>query len=175
MKSIHTILYIVTLAFLFSGCKKELDINDNPNQAVVPPMNGLLASTTYFTAYNVYRVGNTTSYFVQYLASPNANGASDTYEATSYTTTWQKLYDNMTDIHDLIEQARAAGATQHLGAAEVMMAINLEMLNDLWNSVPYTQAFNTSILQPGYTPGDSILQQCIGLLNDAVVQLNDAS
>ncbi|RBL88000.1 SusD/RagB family nutrient-binding outer membrane lipoprotein [Chitinophaga flava] len=171
MKRIHSILYIVILALLAAGCKKQLDINDNPNQAVVPPMNGLLASTTYFTSYNVYRVGNITSYFTQYLASPNANGASDTYEAADYTSTWKALYDNMTDIHDLMEQARTAGATQHLGAAEVMMAINLEMLNDLWGAVPYTQAFNSKILQPGYTPDDSVFLQCVALLDDGIAQL----
>ncbi|CAL1518103.1 SusD/RagB family nutrient-binding outer membrane lipoprotein [Chitinophaga sp. MM2321] len=187
MKSTHTILYIVKqessylklcclliLALCFAGCKKELDINNNPNQAEVPPLNGLLASATYNTSYNVYKVSNITSYFVQYLASPNANGASDTYEATDYSTTWQSLYDNMTDIHDLIEQATEAGATQHVGAAEVMMAINLEMLNDLWGTVPYTQAFNISILQPGYTPDDSVYLQCLALLDDGIAQLEKA-
>lgn len=175
MKSIHTILYIALFALLATGCKKVLDINDNPNQAVVPPMNGLLASTTYFTAYNLYRTGNTTSYFVQYLASPNANGASDTYEVTDYTSTWKALYDNMTDLHDLIAQARSAGADYHVGAAEVMMAINLESLNDMWGAVPYTQAFNTSFLQPAYTPDDSVFLQCIALLDDGIARLKSTT
>ncbi|PSL43728.1 SusD-like starch-binding protein associating with outer membrane [Chitinophaga niastensis] len=172
MKRLHTIIYIALLGIWITGCKKELDINTNPNQAAIPPMNGLLATTTYNTSLNVYHVSNITSYFVQYLASPNANGATDTYESTDYSTTWQLLYYNMRDIHDLIEQATAAGATKHVGAAEVMMAINLEMVNDLWGSGPYTQAFNVNILQPAYTADDSIYTRCLLLLDDGIAQLN---
>ncbi|HVI43827.1 MAG TPA: SusD/RagB family nutrient-binding outer membrane lipoprotein [Chitinophaga sp.] len=176
MKKIHTILYIAALIWtVTTGCSKDLDINTNPNQVTVPPLNGLLASSTYNTSYNIYRVSNITSYYVQYLASPNANGATDTYEVTDYSATWKALYHNMADLHDLMTQATASGASQHLGVAEVMMAINLEMLNDLWGQVPYTQAFDVNILQPAYTPDDSLLTYCVRLLDDGIAQLGKAN
>jgi hypothetical protein len=68
-------LFIITL----SSCKKYLDINQNPNAAEEQPINGLLANTTYSTAYNVYSAGNITSYYTQYLASPNTAGDVDIY------------------------------------------------------------------------------------------------
>ncbi|MGO4293462.1 SusD/RagB family nutrient-binding outer membrane lipoprotein [Chitinophaga sp. RAB17] len=172
MKKLLTILiYASLLGILLQGCSKSLDINNNPNQATVPPLNGLLVSATYHTATNVYRVSNITSYLVQYLASPNADGATDTYQSTDYSTTWKNLYDNMTDIHDMIDQASKQGAARHVGAGEVMMAINLEMLNDLWGSVPYSSAFNAHIIQPPYTGDDSVYIYCLSLLDDGILQL----
>jgi len=52
-----------------------------------------------------------------------------------------------------------------------MMAINLEMLNDLWGSVPYSSAFNARIIQPPYTGDDSVYIYCISLLDDGIAQL----
>jgi hypothetical protein len=80
----------------------------------------------------------------------------------------------MTDIHDLIAQAGKEGAARHVGAGEVMMAINLEMLNDLWGSVPYSSAFNALIIQPPYTGDDSVYIYCISLLDDGIQQLKRA-
>lgn len=172
MKRLHTILlYIALPGILISACSKSFDINDNPNQATTPPLNGLLVSATYHTAINVYQVSNITSYLVQYLASPNSDGATDTYQSTDYSTTWKLLYDNMTDIHDLIDQAGKQGAARHVGAGEIMMAINLEMLNDLWGSIPYTSAFNANVIQPAYTADDSIYTYCIALLDDGILQM----
>jgi Starch-binding associating with outer membrane len=173
-KRLTILIYVCCLGILFSGCEKSFDINNNPNQATVPPLNGLFVSATYHTAINVYQVSNITSYLAQYLASPNADGATDTYQSTDYSNTWKLLYDNMTDIHDLIAQAGKEGAARHVGAGEVMMAINLEMLNDLWGSVPYSSAFDAHIIQPPYTSDDSVYIYCLSLLDDGIQQLKRA-
>lgn len=170
-KLLSILLYTAASAILFTACEKSLDINNNPNQATTPPLNGLLVSATYHTAINVYQVSNITSYVVQYLASPNADGATDTYQSTDYSATWKLLYHNMTDIHDLIEQAGKVGAARHIGAGKVMMALNLEMLNDLWGSVPYSSAFNANIIQPPYTADDSVYTYCLTLLTEGIAQL----
>lgn len=171
MKIRNTILYILLLTGMW-GCKKYLDVNENPNQTLTPPLNGLLAATTYNTAYNVYRTGNITSYFVQYLASPNANGATDTYESVDYSTTWKNLYDNMQDIRDMMGQAAAMSAFRHTGAGKVMMAINLAMVNDLWGSVPFREAFNPqTILQPAYDKDEDIYRTCLQFLDEGIADL----
>ena len=66
----------------FSSCKKYLDINENPNAAVEPPIAGLLAHGTNASAYTTFNVSNITSYYVQYLASPTKGNDLDTYNVT---------------------------------------------------------------------------------------------
>lgn len=168
---------IIIGLLLLAGCKDYLDVNTNPNQAVVPPIDGLLASTTFNTGMNTYRIGNITSYFVQYLASPNASSGGDTYDQVDYTGTWYQLYNNMTDLYDLMKQAREVGSSQHLGAGMIMMAMNLQLATDMWGSIPYSGAFiatskDPATLTPAYDGGEAIYTACIKLLDDAIVELN---
>ena len=160
--------YIVSLfaVILIISCKKYLDVNTNPNSPTTAPINGLLIRTTQQAALNVYRVGNTTSYYVQYLASPNPDGPTDTYDKIDLSGTWTSLYDNLTDIYDLEKMASEAGATQYQGVAKILMAMDLHMLHNLWGSVPYTEAFSGESPTPAYDDAHAIFQTCLSLLND---------
>jgi len=104
-----SLLVLTTL----SSCKKYLDINQNPNAAEEPPINGLLANTTYSTAYNVFGASNITSYYTQYLASPNPASDVDIYNTINTSDAWTGIYDDdlskyrygfyniMTDLYDM--------------------------------------------------------------------------
>src|SRR5689334_23256707 len=118
--------YIVAFLVLggIASCKKYLDVNTNPNSPTTAPINGLLIRVTQNTALNVYRVANTTSYYVQYLASPNAGSPTDTYDKIDVSSTWTSLYDNMTDAYDLEKLAKENGATQYQGVAKVLLAMD---------------------------------------------------
>ncbi len=108
MKNTTTLyIFLVLLMLGISACGSDyLDINENPNAATRPPLNGLLASGSYSTAINQFAVSTQfTSYYVQYLASPNVSGASDTYEPASYGS-WDGIYNTMTDLYDLINLVR---------------------------------------------------------------------
>lgn len=166
--------YTCFILFLVSvtSCEKYLDVNTNPNQPTQPTINGLLTRTTQNTALNVYRVStNITSYYVQYLASSNVASPLDTYDDVDVSTTWTNLYDNMTDIYDLEKMAAEKGATQYQGVAKVLMAMNLQFINNLWGDAPYSSAFSASTLTPGYDNAQTIYQTCIKLLDDGIALL----
>jgi hypothetical protein len=167
------ILYITSCSLLFTiaGCKKYLDVNDNPNIANDPPINGLLASTTYNTGRVVYRTGDFTSYFAQYLASPNTASGSDTYDEVDYTTAWTYIYNTMTDVYDLIRAADSAGAYQHAGAGRVMMALNLSIANGIWGSVPYSEALSGDYIQPAYDADRDVYTASLSLLDEGIASL----
>ena len=65
----------------------------NPNQTQNPPLNGLLTAVTYQTGVNVFRAGNVTSYYMQYLASPNTSGGSDIYDDVDRSSFWFVIDD----------------------------------------------------------------------------------
>lgn len=153
------------------SCKKFLNVNTNPNSPTAAPINGLLVRTTQQTALNVYRVSNTTSYYVQYLASPNPDAPTDTYDKIDASGTWTSLYDNMTDIYDMEKMAKEAGATQYQGVAKILMALNLHHVHNLWGSAPYTQAFSGENPTPEYDDAKTIFQTCLTLLDEAITLL----
>ena len=160
-------LLMVLLASIVS-CKKYLDVNTNPNSPTAPAINGLLTRITQNAALNVYRVSNITSYYTQYLASPNASSPTDVYEPIDASSAWTSLYDNMTDAYDLEKIAASQGATQYQGVAKILLAMDLHLVHNLWGSAPYTEAFSGNTLTPAYDGEESIYQTCVKLLTDGI-------
>lgn len=151
-----------------SACSDYLDVNDDPNRTSKPPIAGLLSGSTYNTAYNVYRLGDITSYFVQYLASPNSASPTDTHQPVNYSDTWGNMYDVMTDLYDLRQQAIEAGQADYQGIAGILMALNLSMTVDVWGSVPYSQSFTGEVLTPVYDEGPALYEEAFRLLDESI-------
>ncbi len=167
----YIFLFLLALAILGPSCDEFLDVNTNPNAATEAPINGLLASTSYQTALNHYRVSNFTSYFTQYLASPNQGSTTDTYEQANYSGTWGNLYNVMTDLYDMIERGDESNGRYHAGIGRVLMAVNLGLLADAWGSVPYSDAFTGETIRPSYDPGADVYSRILSLLDAGITDL----
>lgn len=186
-----SLLSLFAAAFFFSGCKKSyFDINEvNPNQTQSPPITGLLSAVTYHTGLNYFRAGNFTSYYVQYLASPNALGPSDVYENADRSSLWYNptstpppstlpnnafggVYNTIMDGRVLQEKAIAANAPEYVGVAKVTEAMNMSMMIDLFGDMPYSEAFNPTNFRPRYDKAEDIFNRCLALLDEAVVEFN---
>lgn len=168
--SMKYFLIILMLTSVVS-CKKYLDVNENPNSPTQPPINGLLTKVTHGVAMNVFNVSNITSYYVQYLASPNTASPTDVYEPIDASGTWTALYDNMTDIYDLDKLAVAEGATQYQGVAKILMAMELHLVHNLWGAAPYSTAFEGNIITPSFDDAQAIFQRTLNLLDSGILLL----
>lgn len=173
MKNVTKVLLITVFSsiLLLAGCDDYLSINDDPNNPTSAPALGLLTNATFETAQNTYRMGSTTSYYVQYLASPNTGSALDTQEPLSFGNDWFNLYDVLTDLSDLELLAEAEGATQLLGIAKILKAYNLGLLVDSWGNVPYDEAFFVETLNPSYDDQSELYGTINTLLDDGIQQL----
>lgn len=164
-------IFISSLIGLFFGCEEYLDINDDPNNPTQAPITGLMANTSFETGNNMYRAGSVTSFFVQYLASPNPASSTDVHDEVSYGTTWFEFYDVMTDLADMQNLAEERGANNYVAAAQIMKALNLGLVVDLWGDVPYTNAFFAQSLTPEYDDDQSLYTTIQSLLDDAIANL----
>ncbi|OKL41737.1 SusD/RagB family nutrient-binding outer membrane lipoprotein [Pontibacter flavimaris] len=153
------------------GCEDYFDKENNPNLVTDPPLPSLLSTTTHKTGINSYLVGNITSYFVQYLASPSQGGSSDTYQVTDYTGTWDALYWAMADIYDMRQLAIEQGATEYVGVANILMAYHLSLVNDMWGDAPYSEAFTNMTLTPGFDDEASLYDVTTQLLDEGIAEL----
>src|SRR5690606_7162823 len=165
----YSILIILSLSI--ASCEKFLDVNTNPNSPTSAPINGLLLRTTNQTGLNVFRVGETTSYYVQYLASPNAASPTDSYDQIDASGTWSSIYDVMTDVYDMEKQAAEVGATQYQGVAKILMAINLHLVHNVWGAAPYSNAFAAETLTPAYDEATDLFQQSMTLIDEGIALL----
>jgi len=160
---------IITFIVLFSSCKKYLDINENPNAAAEPPINGLLANTTYSTANNIFNASNLTSYYTQYLASPNASSAADIYDNVDESATWASFYNIMTDLYDMKKFGAQKNLNAYVGVSNILMALHLNTLTNLWGDVPYSESFlGVKNLVPKFDDQKSLFDTCIDLLDKGI-------
>ena len=174
----QTILYIAAFFFLLasvSSCKKYLDINQNPNAGGQPPISGLLTNTTYNTAYDVFSASNYTSYYTQYLSSPNTASDVDIYNVVNPGTTWYRFYNIMTDLYDMRRFAAAKGLNAYMGVADVLMALHLNMATNLWGDMPYSEAFiGVENLTPAFNNQQALFDTAMALLSTGIAELTEA-
>ncbi len=169
------LIFCITTALFLAGCEGFLDINDDPNNPTEAPPQGLMTNVTYETAQNMYRMGSVTSYYVQYLGSPNQASATDVHEAVSYGNQWFRLYDVMTDLTDLEDLAEEEGATEYVGIAKILKAVNLATLVDAWGDAPYSDAFFAETLNPTYDSQEALYDEVFTLLDDGLTALQQSN
>jgi hypothetical protein len=175
MNNLRIKLSVIAAVLLLASCNDYLDINENPNKPSEVPMSLLMANASYRTGDNIQAVGNITSYYVQYLASPNAFGSKDVQDATAFDETWQNLYRMMSDISDILILADEQNSPHYKGTAQVLMAINLGMTTDIWGDLPYTEAFTGEYLKPIYDDDQSLYGTITSLLDDAIANLGSGT
>jgi len=183
-----SLVLIATL--LLGSCKKGyLDINEvNPNQTQNPPLNGLLTVVTYQTGINVFRAGNVTSYYMQYLASPNTSSGSDIYDDLDRSSLWfttddptvvgdegSGIYNTIRDERVMLYKAAATNAFEHIGVAKVTEAMNMSLLIDLFGDIPYTKALDSSNFAPEFDKAEDIFNSCLKLLDEAIIEFDRAN
>ncbi|WP_224999685.1 SusD/RagB family nutrient-binding outer membrane lipoprotein [Cesiribacter sp. SM1] len=155
-----------------SACEDFLDINDNPNNPTEASVSGLLVNSTFETAQNTYRLGSITSNYLQYLASPNQGSSSDIMDEVSHDNTWLNMYNAMTDLSVMIEQAESNGASHYQGAGQILQALHLGMMVDVWGDVPYSEAFNFETLTPAYDDDQALYTEVLSLLDAGISNLS---
>lgn len=155
------------------SCKDSYfdSLSANPNQVSVPTLSALLATSTYKAGNDNYFIGNIIAPYVQYTANPAANGAGDTYQPIDFTATWDALYFAMADANEMKKLAVAQGSSEYKGVADVLIAYNLTLINDLWGDAPFSQSFNINNLNPKYDKQQDVYNQAMALLDEAIVEL----
>ena len=169
------IFKFTVIATILVSCEDYLDVNKNPNNPERVSMDLLMANSSLRTGDNIQGVGNITSYYVQYLASPNAFGTKDIHESGNYDIEWTEIYQVMSDISDIQILATEEGASHYLGAAKILKAINLALVIDTWGDAPYVEAFFGEVLQPRYDDDAILYDTLVKLVDEAIVDLSSES
>jgi Starch-binding associating with outer membrane len=177
------IIIFVTIVSIF-GCKKGyLDINENPNQ----PGDGLISTPDLILPRALHATAARQGAGYATLANwcgqwsrggdfgPNAQTEAYQVPSTFSDNTWFGLYDNANDYNVMEDKAKALNQNFYTGIAKVMKVVCFYELVDLFNNVPYTQAFSLSTtVLPSYDKGTAIYADLFTKLDEALVLINGA-
>lgn len=170
----YLIFYLV-LGFSAFSCSDYFDINENPNGATTPPIEGLMANVTYNSGINTYSVSATSSYYTQYLASPNEGSDTDSQVRVNTDGAWTGIYRTASALYDLIHFAEETNSNHYVGLGQVLMAFNLGLAVDVYGDIPYSEAFDFGTTTPAYDGDQSIYAEVFDLLDKAIVNLGNST
>lgn len=174
---ITAIAGLILLMFVFGACKKWLDpeYNKDPNKPSDVSINLLLPGTQVGLGY---AVGGDLKYAASMWMQQLAGGANQplAYDQYNFTQSdvdnawkWGMYSGPMVDLNVIIQKADAQGCPWYRGMARVLMAYSIGCVTDLWNDVPYSEAFQGDAnLTPKYDTQEQIYASINTLLDGAI-------
>jgi hypothetical protein len=77
----------------------------------------------------------------------------------------------MADLTDMKAKAVAQNSSEYIGVADVLLSYQLTLVNDLWGSAPFSEAFNPQQFYPKYDSEQQVYATSVSLINEAITQL----
>lgn len=169
----------VVLMTAIGGCKKQLDINKNPNTAIESNIEPFLVlpGTLSGTASNV-STGYAFLYrWMGFIAT--AAGIAPAAEEESYnvstgfgTAAFSTPMDLNYDLQFMENKARAGGQTFYVGAAKIMKSLNFARIVDAYNSIPYSQALQgLTYITPKYDDPKNIYEDLVKQIDSGIAYI----
>ena len=182
--TIYIMVAMVAVAMMAGACKKTFftDVNNNPNVVSTVNPNLLLPSAEIALAFTQggdfsrnsslitqqsFGQSNQTKTFYTYGINPGTfdNGWADIYTST------------MENIYTLRVSADANGYNAYSGVARIMLAYSMQMVVDMWGSVPYSQAFQGNVaggtIHPVYNTDQALYDSISVLVDSGIARMNN--
>jgi hypothetical protein len=180
IKSALGMLALFTLTIV--GCKKFLDINDNPNLTDKANPTLLLPSAEAAIAHvvgNNFQVygGMWAQYWTQ---SPVANQykSIDQYLPipSSFDRAWGILYDGLEDIETIIRLKDQEKFKQHAAISFLLKAYDFQLLTDAFGDVPLKDALKgDESFNPKYDSQKEVYDSIFSYIDQGLALINPAS
>lgn len=177
---------VLALGLLLStGCKKWLDVNQNPNIATDAPVSMLLSSAQINTAsvvgvdFQVY--GSIWGQHWTQATSSSQYRNIEQYQpnAANFDRVWALIYSGaLADLSQVRQKARAGGQRDYDAVSQLMMAYVYQLATDAWGDIPFTgalrgQADQGGEFNPRYDPQERIYSGINAMIDSARVIIDE--
>jgi hypothetical protein len=172
-------IYIMGFVLLAcSGCKKFIDVNTDPNNAVdgteatmLPPVEIAIADEMY---------GGNAAFIVQNFMQTTAINQPPPQIGTYLEINsdldgdWSVYYSTvLINLKIINTKAIADGKLNYAAIAQILSALALGNATDLWGDIPYSQALQgTANLSPVYDKQEDIYKDIQTLLDKGIADIN---
>jgi len=178
------IFLLITALSMFTSCSDEdFDINRDPDNLSA----GQVSLKTELPAGLVGVAGAQGSYYAliggfwsQYWTQSNASNQYkeiDDYSigTDDYTGGWAAMYDALGDIRNVKKLANEQENWNYYLIATTMEVYSSQIMADLYDQIPYTEANNPGILTPHFNTGQEVYDLMIADLKNALAKDLSAS
>lgn len=156
---------VLVMMIAITACRKDhFNINKNPNRPTDSTINYdvILSAALHGTGDAVATNWGWLQNWMGYWARSGTYAPSLVEETYSITTTfqngiWNDFYNNNYDYEVMQQKASVAGARYYEGIARIMKAHNYQILVDVYNNIPYSEALKgNGNITPKYDRGIDI-------------------
>lgn len=167
-----------------TGCKKDaFNINQNPNQPTDSTVTHevILPAALHGTGAVVAQDWGWLQNWMGYWARSGTYApsfAEETYQITTsfQNNVWNDLYNNAYDYQVMQNKANQAGAKFYEGIARIMKAHDFQILVDVYNNIPYSQALRGSgNVTPKYDKGSDVYKDLFRQIDTAITLIKGAT
>ncbi len=173
----HISMALLGITALLAGCKKDFfDINQNPNQVTETSVTPDLALAAQLNA-SASRNAGTYAFLNRWLGYWSASGSYSrstvemSYNITnsSFTGIWSGIYYGVNQYRSIEKKSAELDWKFYQGICNIMEAHDVAILVDMYNDIPYTEAFNLGeFLRPKYDKGEDVYKALMAKIDNGV-------
>lgn len=175
-KSIQILSLVALVSLGLTSCSDWLDINTSPNSPATAPIElvfprASLSTPTVVGGQFSILGGLWAQYYTQYAAA-NQYKTWDGYNLTNtnFTESWAELYIGLNNLESIITESEKTENWTYYLMATTLKAYTFQVLVDLYDKVPYSDAFNgkEGNISPKWDNGDVVYDDLIKILDKAL-------
>jgi hypothetical protein len=185
-RNIYSIVLLAVIFIAMSGCRKYLDVNQNPNiatgQNLTPELLLPSAQAQIATALGVDLQINGSIWSQYWTQSTSASQYRylEQYAATAsnYDRVWGLLFNGaLADLRQLELIAAQTNQRSYIGVAKILEAYTFQLLTDGWGDIPFTEALQGlqsqgGVTSPKYDPQEVVYDGIFRLLDEGLANLD---
>ena len=172
---------VLALTIVGTGCSKTfLDVNEDPNRATDNNMTAELIFPQAAHSVGARLASGNLQFIQNWMGYMSASGDfAIQQDETTYNidfsfgdNLWQNNYNVLFDLYLTKQKAQAIGDSVLAGASMILSARLFQDMVDIYGSVPYSQAFQTSVYPlPAYDKGEEVYAALQKSLDTAVIYM----
>lgn len=175
---------LIFITIFMCSCEKwiDTDLNTDPSNPEDVPMNLLLSSSQVAIAYQVGGdISRPQAMWMQQLAGVDRQSLAHeryTFTESDINNTWRwGFYSGpLMNLNVLMKKAAELNAPHYAGVAKVLNAYSLGVMTDVWNDMPYSEAFlGDKNFTPKFDKQSDIYNSIISLLDAAIIDLSSTT
>lgn len=170
----YILLSIIALGFTSCSLDDNIDPNNPSVETGTAEVRMLAAQVNAFRAQGSYmnELGNVFTsawggnnyYFGNPMVEANTLNVTNAF----YQNIFGFTYNGLFNLNQIITGNDAASKPNYVAMAKIQKAHQMQYLVDLYNDIPYTEAFNQNIITPKYDDSFSVYKNLMGELNEAI-------
>ena len=171
------IIGMLLISVAIGGCKKYLDINNDPGSPQTPTLAALLPPVTASMSRVITLDGRFSGAYIQNFSNTNFNENNDAHGGNAPNgggnEAWRNFYVvHGTAINLMVKQGIAAEQWDYVGAAHALRAWGLQNATDIFSDMPYYQAWEPNRVYFKYDNQKMLYKVVDSLCRVALAYLN---